>query len=619
MGDNRNFLIAILLSVVIFVGWQHFVITPRMEAEKAHQDAIAAQTAKTAGEAAKPGTTAAIKDGSSNGATILPTVGNGAVVPTAETRATALAASPRVAISSDQLDGSISLKGARFDDLKLRQYHETVDKTSPEIALFSPSHTAQPYFTELGFIGAPGSNVKLPTSDTTWTVEKGDKLTPTTPVTLAWDNGEGLIFHRTISMDDKFLFSITDKVENKSASAVTLYPYGLISRIGEPASKAYYILHEGFIGEFKENGEEAIKYATAIKDSTTKSVTDTEGWLGITDKYWASALIPQAGQKFVARFSATPGANNDPQQEHFQADFRHDAVTIAPGADTTIKNRLFAGAKVSKVVDGYREQGIYRFNLLIDWGYFWFLTQPMFKGLDLIAHVTGNFGIAILIITVLVKLAFFPLANRSYESMSKMKKLQPKMEALRERYKDDKMEQQQAIMALYKEEKVNPIAGCLPVVIQIPVFFSLYKVLFVTIEMRHAPFFGWIHDLSAPDPTTIFNLFGLLPYDPTSVPMIGHFLALGVWPLIMGFTMFVQQRMNPAPADPVQQQIFLWMPIVFTFMLAGFPAGLVIYWAWNNSLGALQQGVIMRRQGVPIEIFSNLGFKKASADGSGKS
>ena len=618
MGDNRNFLIAILLSVVIFVGWQHFVISPRMEAEKARQDAIAEQTAKAAGQTTRPGTAPVASNGSS-GATILPTIGNGAAtVPTSVTRDAALATSPRVTISSDQLDGSIALKGARFDDLRLRAYRETVDKTSPEIALFSPAHTAQPYFTELGFIAAPGSNVKLPTADTTWTLEQGDKLTPTTPVTLAWNNGEGLVFHRTISMDDNFLFSIVDRVENKSASAVTLYPYGLISRVGEPASQAFYILHEGFIGEFKENGEEAIKYATAIKDSTVKSITDTEGWLGITDKYWAAALIPQAGQKFVARFGATPGATADPQQEHFQADFRHEAMTIAPGADLTVKNQLFAGAKVSKVINSYRDQGIYRFNLLIDWGYFWFLTQPVFKGIDLIAKFTGNFGIAILIMTVLIKLAFFPLANRSYESMSKMKKLQPRMEELRERHKDDKMAQQQAIMALYKEEKVNPIAGCLPVVIQIPVFFSLYKVLFVTIEMRHAPFFGWIHDLSAPDPTTIFNLFGLLPYDPTSVPMIGHFLALGVWPLIMGFTMFVQQRMNPAPADPVQQQIFMWMPIVFTFMLASFPAGLVIYWAWNNSLGALQQGVIMRRQGVPIEIFSNLGFKKSPASG-GKS
>jgi YidC/Oxa1 family membrane protein insertase len=619
MGDNRNFLIAILLSVVVFVGWQHFVVSPRMEAEKARQEAVAAKAEAQA--KAQSATAQATTGGAAVGATgtNLPSIDGGAtIVPTVINRDVALAQSPRLAIASDLLDGTIALKGARFDDLHLRGYHETVDKSSPEITLFSPTHTDKPYFSELGFIAAPGTDVPMPDANSVWTVEKGNKLTPTTPVTLAFDNGAGLVFHRTISLDDKYLFTIVDTVENKSAKAVTLYPYGLVSRIGEPESKAYYLLHEGFIGEFKETGEEAIKYSSAIKDAVPVTVTDTEGWLGITDKYWAAALVPQTGKKFVARFSGTPSPTDDAQHGHFQADFRYDAMTVAPGANVTVTNKLFAGAKISKVIDAYRDQGIYRFNLLIDWGYFWFLTQPVFKGIDMIAHVTGNFGVAILIITVLIKLAFFPLANRSYESMSKMKKLQPKMEELRERHKDDKMAQQQAIMALYKEEKVNPIAGCLPVIIQIPVFFSLYKVLFVTIEMRHAPFFGWIHDLSAPDPTTVFNLFGLLPYDPTALPLIGHFLALGVWPLIMGFTMFVQQRMNPAPADPVQQQIFLWMPVVFTFMLATFPAGLVIYWAWNNSLGALQQGVIMRRQGVPIEIFSNLGIKKKAANG-GKS
>ncbi len=614
MGDNRNFLIAILLSVIVFIGWQHFFVTPRMEAEKARQQAISeqAETKHAQSVAAAPGAevTRLPSVAGSSGATVTPTVLD---------RATALAQSARVTISSPKLDGSLALRGARFDDLRLREYRETVDETSPEVTLFSPTHTDKPYFSEFGFIGAPGSSIKLPTTDSVWVLEKGNTLTPSTPVTLAFDNGEGLVFHRTISLDENFLFTISDVIENKGASAVTLYPYGLISRTGQSELKPYYLLHEGFIGEFKEHGEEAIKYASAIKDVVNTSITDTEGWLGITDKYWASALIPQAGHKFVARFSATPSPVQDPKHDGFQADFRYEAVTVAPGTAPTVTNRLFAGAKVSKVVNAYRDAGIYRFNLMIDWGYFWFLTQPVFKAIDLIAHEVGNFGIAILIITVLIKLAFFPLANRSYESMGKMKKLQPQMEALRERYKDDKMKQQQEIMDLYRREKVNPIAGCLPIIIQIPVFFALYKVLFVTIEMRHAPFFGWIHDLSAPDPTTIFNLMGLLPWDPSAVPVIGHFLMLGLWPLIMGFTMFVQQRMNPAPSDPIQQQIFLWMPVLFTFMLAGFPAGLVIYWAWNNTLSVLQQGVIMRRQGVPIEIFSNLGigklFKKAPADG----
>ncbi len=609
MGDNRNFLIAILLSVLVFVGWQHFVVTPRMEAEKARQ----AQTQTPPAGGAAQGSDATLPGVQGNGASV-PSSGP-TITATSLSRNEALQQSPRVAISSDQVDGSIALKGARIDDLHLRNYRETVDKTSPEIALLSPARTEKPYFAEFGYVAAPGSNVKLPASDTQWRVEAGTTLTPTTPVTLAWDNGEGLVFHRTISVDENFLFTITDTVENKSGAPVTLFPYGLVSRTGQPEGKAFYILHEGFIGEFKNNGETAIKYAAAIKDGP-QTVADTEGWLGVTDKYWAAALIPEAGKPFVAHFSAEAGATPDAQHERFQADFRYEALTVAPNATATVNNRLFAGAKVSKLIDHYKDAGIYRFNLLIDWGWFWFLTQPVFKAIDFLARETGNFGIAILIITVLFKAAFFPLANRSYESMSKMKKLQPEMERIKEVHKDDKMRQQQEIMELYKKEKVNPIAGCLPMVIQIPVFFSLYKVLFVTIEMRHAPFFGWIHDLSAPDPTTIFNLFGLIPWMPPA------FLMIGLWPLIMGFTMFVTQRMNPAPADPVQQQIFMWMPVIFTFMLASFPAGLVIYWACNNTLSALQQGVIMRRQGVPIEIFSNLGLDKLFAwrgAGGGKS
>lgn len=595
MGENRNFLIAILLSVLVFVGWQHFYVTPRMEAEKARQKAIAEQS-----ESQKPEAAATPGAGGAHIPTVQGQGSSGAVITTElMDRDAALALSPRVAVNSDQLDGSIALKGARFDDLHLKNYRETVDKTSPEITLFSPTHAAKPYFAEFGWIAAPGSQIALPGENTQWQIEKGQTLTPSTPVTLVWNNGAGLVFHRTVSLDDNFLFTVADTVENKTEAVVTLYPYGLVSRTGKSEAKAFYILHEGFIGEFANNGEVAIKYAAAEKDGP-KSVTDSEGWLGITDKYWAAALVPQKGRNFVAQFSADP----NPAHETFQADFRYEATTIAPNSSATLSNRMFAGAKVSKLIDQYKDQGIYKFNLLIDWGWFWFLTQPVFKGIDLIAHETGNFGVAILIVTLLIKLAFFPLANRSYESMSKMKKLQPQMEELRERFKDDKAKQQQEIMELYRREKVNPIAGCLPVVIQIPVFFSLYKVLFVTIEMRHAPFFGWVHDLSAPDPTTIFNLFGLIPWSPPA------FLMIGAWAIIMGFTMFVTQRMNPAPADPVQQQIFMWMPVIFTFMLASFPAGLVIYWAWNNSLSALQQGVIMKRQGVKIEIFSNLGLER---------
>ncbi len=397
MSDNRNLLIAIALSVLMFAGWQYFVVNPRMEAEKARQEAIAEQVKTAAGQ---QGAATAAAPGA--GAATIPSLNGESgpiIVPAVTSRAAALATSPRIQIASNAVDGSIALRGARFDDLNLRGYHETVDDASPEISLFSPAHTDKPYFSELGFIAAPGSNVKLPDANTLWTVQAGSKLTPTTPVTLTFDNGEGLVFHRTISLDEHFLFTIVDTVENKTGSAVTLYPYGLVSRTGQPESLAFYILHEGFIGEFKEAGEETIKYAAAIKDAAPVSITDTEGWLGITDKYWAAALIPQAGQKFVGTFSATPSPTGDVHHEHFQADFRYDAMNIASGANLTITNRLFAGAKVSKVIDGYRDQGIFRFNLLIDWGYFWFLTQPVFKGIDLLAHTVGNFGIANALLT----------------------------------------------------------------------------------------------------------------------------------------------------------------------------------------------------------------------------
>ena len=600
MGNNRNFILAIFLSVVVFVGWQYFVIEPQLESERARQEAIAAASGETA---ETQGT-----DAPAPGEARLPSIDEPGTLPAGATSSTlaredALGANPRIAIRSEQLDGSLSLRGARFDDLKLRNYRVTYDPDSAEVALLAPAGTQTPYFAEFGFIPATGSGVKVPDSKTVWQAEEGAELTPQSPLTLHWDNGQGLVFHRTIALDEHYLFTVTDRIENKGTASVTLYPYGLVSRTGSPEGSSFFILHEGFIGEFPSVGEVAVSYEDAVDDGPVK-VTDTDGWLGITDKYWATALVPQKGQNFVANFSAHP----DPTVEHFQADFRYGAREVAPGASMEIENHLFAGAKVSSVIDTYHEAGIYKFNLLIDWGWFWFLTQPMFSALHFIAQHVGNFGIAILVITVLIKLVFYPLANKSYVAMSKMKKLQPEMEKLRERFADDKMKQQQEIMELYRKEKVNPLAGCLPVLIQIPVFFALYKVLFVTIEMRHAPFFGWINDLSAPDPTTLFNLFGLIPWDPPS------FLMIGIWPLIMGFTMFVQQRMNPLPADPIQAQIFTWMPVIFTFMLASFPAGLVIYWAWNNTLSVIQQGVIMKRQGVPIEIFNNLGFNKLGSN-----
>jgi YidC/Oxa1 family membrane protein insertase len=419
---------------------------------------------------------------------------------------------------------------------------------------------------------------------------------------LTYDNGEGLEFRRTVAVDDKYMFTIKDEVTNKGSSPVLLYPYALISRHGTPQTLGYYILHEGLIGVLGESGLQEYTYKS-IADKKSVIFDVTNGWLGITDKYWAAVLVPEPSARLKARFS-TGTIGNLPT---YQTDYLLDAQTVAPGETASANGRLFAGAKEVAVVNDYDKRlKLNRFDLLIDWGWFYFITKPLFIAIDYLYHLVGNFGLAILIVTVLIKIAFFPLANKSYASMAKMKAVQPQMMAIRERFADDKVKQQQELMELYKKEKINPLAGCLPIAIQIPVFFSLYKVLFVTIEMRHAPFFGWIHDLSAEDPTNIFNLFGLIPVDPTVLPLIGPFLHLGLWPIIMGVTMWAQMKLNPAPPDPTQAMIFNWMPLIFTFMLANFPAGLVIYWAWNNSLSVLQQSVIMRKHGAKIELFDNI-------------
>ncbi|NJM33719.1 MAG: membrane protein insertase YidC, partial [Rhodomicrobium sp.] len=403
---------------------------------------------------------------------------------------------------------------------------------------------------------------------------------------------------------------ITQEVENKTQRQITLYPYALISRHGKPTTAGLFILHEGLIGVLGDEGLQELSYSSVADAEGPTSFKATSGWLGITDKYWATALIPDQKTPYDASFRAWK-VNN---KELFQTDFLLGPVTVAPGAKQSVSSLLFAGAKQVGLIDSYNEQyNIKLFDRMIDWGWFWFFTKPLFYALDFFYKQVGNFGVAILLVTVLVKLAFFPLANKSYESMSKMKKLQPDMKRIQERYKDDRMKQQQELMALYKKEKVNPMSGCLPILVQIPVFFALYKVLYVTIEARHAPFFGWIQDLSAPDPTTIFNLFGLIPWSPP------EFLIIGIWPLLMGVTMFIQMKLNPTPTDPIQQKIFTWMPVLFTFLLAPFSAGLVIYWTWNNALSILQQWVIMRRQGVEVNLLENMGFSRKSAGSTGKS
>lgn len=604
MSENRNTIIAIVLSALVLIAWQYFYNIPQMEKDRAAHQAQS-ELAKSQNEAAPNSPTPA--------------------QPAAETvvvaRDAAIASKPRVKINTPRLSGSLSLTGARIDDLLLTKYRETVDPASPAIELFSPSGTANPYYAEFGWVPATGSTVRVPDKNTAWVQEGSGALTQSTPVTLKYDNGEGLTFRRSISVDEHYLFTIKDEVTNAGSAPVTLYPFALISRHGTPAVSGYYILHEGLIGFL---GDQKLQEYTYKKIDEAKSVTFnvTNGWLGITDKYWAAALLPDTSARLQARFSSDLAGS----VRTYQTDYLEDARTIPAGGTGSVSTRLFAGAKEAGVVGlnfpfvelgGYNKQlGLNHFDLLIDWGWFHFITKPMFLALDFFFHMFGNFGVAILVVTVLVKLIFFPLANKSYASMAKMKAVQPQINALKERFPDDKMKLQQEMMEIYKKEKINPISGCLPVLLQIPVFFSLYKVLFVTIEMRHAPFFSWIKDLSSPDPTHIFNLFGLLPYDPSVVPLLGPYLAIGAWPIIMGITMWFQMKLNPTPPDPTQKIIFDWMPVIFTFMLASFPAGLVIYWAWNNTLSVIQQSYIMRRNGVKVELFDNVKstFRRKSSD-----
>src|SRR4051794_3033447 len=616
MTDNRNTILAVILSGLVLIAWQYFYNVPAMEKQRAQQQTQAELQKTTPQPAASATPGAAPQSGTASAPSAAPAANQQAQP--VESREAAIAASPRVKIDTPRLTGSIALKGGRIDDLALVQYRETVDPASPPIILYSPSGTAEPYYAEFGWVPATGVTAKLPDASTTWQQDGSNSLTPSTPVVLKYDNGQGLTFHRTISIDDHYLFSIKDEVTNVGNAPVKLYPFALISRHGTPHVSGYYILHEGLIGYLGEQGLQekaykAVGEAPAIGNGGHGFEFNnvTNAWLGITDKYWASALLPDTSATLKARFVAEPGT-----QIRYQTDYLQSEQTVPIGGTTTTNARLFAGAKEAGVVGinfplaghgGYKKElGLNHFDLLIDWGWFYFITKPMFLGLDFFYRFFGNFGISILLVTVIVKLLFFPLANKSYASMAKMKSVQPQLQALKERFPDDKVKQQQEMMEIYRKEKINPVAGCLPVVIQIPVFFSLYKVLFVTIEMRHAPFFGWIKDLSAPDPTNLFNLFGLIPFDPTTIPLFGHYLALGIWPIIMGITMWFQMKLNPTPPDPTQQMIFNWMPLIFTFMLAGFPAGLVIYWAWNNTLSVLQQSFIMRRNGVKVELFDNL-------------
>tara|TARA_B100001123_G_scaffold388109_1_gene463855 strand:+ start:1012 stop:2817 length:1806 start_codon:yes stop_codon:yes gene_type:complete len=598
--EQRNLIMAVVASITILLGWQFLYEQPRLDKEMAARKAAQQQAGKSNLHTSQkqpinkgamvptPGPQSATPSIPGSGAQVpaAPVVGI-PVKPKGPSRSSIIKGAKRVQINSKRLIGSIKLKGGQIDDLVFTKYYETIDPNSPTITLLSPTGTENPYYAQFGWV-ASDSNIKLPTSETNWNTDQST-LSPNKPIRLSWDNGQGLKFIRTITLDENYMFSVTQSVENNSNKAITLFPYGLVSRTGTPEVLGFFILHEGLLGVF--NGQlKEIDYDD-LQESKNISQRSTGGWIGITDKYWLTALIPNQKSNIQTNFRH----NLQDKADKYQVDYLGDAKTIAPGSSVSVNNRLFAGAKEVKLLDAYEEKlGISRFDLAIDFGWFYFLTKPIFYVLMWFADHIGNYGLAILLLTILIKIFFFPLANKSYRAMSKLKQLQPKMTKIRERHNNDRAKMNEAMMQLYKTEKVNPAAGCFPMLIQIPVFFALYKVLFVSIEMRHAPFYGWIQDLSAPDPTSIFSLFGLIPWTPP------EFLLIGIWPILMGITMYLQQKLNPAPADPMQAKIFMFLPFIFTIMLARFPAGLVIYWAWNNILSIAQQWVIMRRMGVKV-------------------
>jgi len=612
--QTKNVLLAVLLSIAVLFAWQVFYAGPKMEEEQERQRRLAAeqqQQTQTSTGGTNTGQTAPGIAGP-GAATTGPAAGG--VLPRLTTvdRATALKSTERVSIETPSIIGSINLQGGRIDDITLVKYHVEPDPESPRVVVFSPATAPKPYFADIGWRAPAATKTEMPGPDTQWTVAQGGTLSPSSPITLTWTNAQGVTFTREFRVDENYMLTVRASVQNAGNEPLTLFPSGAIYRYGVPEIENFFIQHEGLIGVLGENGFTEIDYSGAASDGGGKTVREASGgWLGFTDKYWASALIPDQSRTFNATLDSLTPTDTPESRQQFAANFASQAVIVEPGASASNETRLYVGAKQVNLIEGYQDQfGVRQFELMVDWGWFYFITKPLYHLLDWLYKFFGNFGFAILAVTVIVKALFFWFANKSYESMAKMKKLQPEMERLRERYKDDKTEQQKQLMQLYQKEKINPLAGCLPVLIQIPVFFALYKVLFISIDMRHAPFVGWIQDLSAPDPTSLFNLFGILPYVvPDWVP------PLGIWPVIMGITMWLQMQLNPQQPDPMQQAIFNWMPIVFTFLLASFPAGLVVYWAWNNILSLAQQYMIMKRQGADIHLLDNLKKTAGAAKG----
>ncbi|MEO1291806.1 MAG: membrane protein insertase YidC [Pseudomonadota bacterium] len=618
--EQRNLILAAVLSFLVIAAWQIFVLGPEqeaLEAERLAREAALAEQAEAAG-----GTPAEA------GSAAIPGAGAAALGgPMA--RVEALTAVERIEIETPQLAGSLSLKGGTIDDLRLHNYYTDISDEAEEVTLLNPERTPGGYFATFGW--ATAQAFPTPTPNTEWTRERGTMLTPGSPVSLIWDNGAGLVFRREIAIDESYLFTITQSVENRTDQAIELNAYGIVTREGRPQTINFFVLHEGALGVL---GEELVELSYDDIDdfefdqreigNVQRVDAQPGGWLGFTDKYWMTALVPAGEQNFAAVYKSSQGQF---QGQRYDAQVRMPRMSVPAGETGSVSTHFFAGAKELGTIRSYQYQfdgveqpgGFFgrltdfffydsksRFTDAIDWGWFFFLTKPISEMLLWIKSMTGNMGVAIILLTVLFKLLLFPLAYKSYVSMSKLKKLQPEMKKLQERFGDDRAGMQKEMMALYKKEKVNPAAGCLPILAQIPIFFSLYKVLFVTIETRHAPFFGWVQDLSAPDPTSILNLFGLLPWGTPGPETILGIFSIGIWPIIMGVTMWIQQMLNPAPADPMQEKIFNMLPILFTFMLGTFAAGLVVYWTANNVLTIIQQYSIMKSQGVDVDIVGNM-------------
>ncbi|MGC1497434.1 MAG: membrane protein insertase YidC [Sulfitobacter sp.] len=597
--QNKNLILATALSFVVILIW--FVLFPPPEAETPIDGTVQ--------------TDAGASDGTLVPTAPADTTSLAAIDPQPSGRAETLANAPRVPIATARLSGSVSLLGGRIDDLKLNDYRTTQDDDAPIVTMLAPEGTEDAYYALHGW--APGAGVEataVPGVDTEWRLSAGETLGVDSPITLTWDNGAGQVFSRSISVDDEYMFTVTQSVTNNADTSITMAPYGMIAQHGEPKDlKNFFILHEGAVahadGELAETDWEDIAEAEVnAKWGRPAVVTEdvSDGWVGFSDHYWQAVLVPSSAQPYDQALTY------DARSDIYRAFARMPTQTIAAGATATSTTKLFAGAKEWETLRKYESEGVTKFIDSIDWGWFFFLTKPIFWLLHQLNLLIGNMGIAIIGLTLLIKALLFPLAYKSYVSMAKMKELQPQMEKLKKDAGDDRQKMQQGMMELYKREKVNPAAGCLPILLQIPIFFSLYKVIFVTIELRHAPFFGPFQDLSAPDPTSIMNFYGLLPWAGPEAGSIMALIFIGILPLLLGISMYLQQKLNPAPTDPTQQMIFAWMPWVFMFMLGGFASGLVVYWIANNTITFTQQYLIMRSQGYKPDLLGNItgGFKR---------